>query len=372
MITTILSFIGILLVLVLIHELGHFIVAKIFGVKVEEFGFGFPPRVWGKKIGETIYSVNWLPIGGFVKLFGEDEAGAGSLKISNTQHPISNTEKKRAFFARPVWQRAAIVFAGVVMNFLLAVGIWTYLSSVQGIPTPGKDVVITAVASKSPAQKAGLVTGEVILAVDGQKIKDAQGLITYTKQHTDKSIRLQVKKENGTTQEVRLTPRSHYPSDQGPMGIGIGSPVVYKKYAWYQAPIVGFQESVSQVGQMFGVLGLIWSQIVFHGQIPEGLAGPVGIARLTGEVEQIGAYAVLSLVALLSLNLAVINVLPIPALDGGRLFFILWEGLTGRKVSPKVEGYIHAAGMAVILTLMVFITLHDVMQLASGQPLLPH
>ncbi|HEX7042470.1 MAG TPA: RIP metalloprotease RseP [Patescibacteria group bacterium] len=371
MLLTIISFILVLSVLVLIHELGHFLTAKKLGIKVEEFGFGFPPRIWGKKIGETIYSINLLPIGGFVKLYGEDEAGGGQIKLKVENEKLKDKDIKRAFFARPVWQRAAIVVAGVVMNFLLAVSILTYLVMVQGVPSQGNNVVIAEVAKDSPAQKAGLKTGEAILSIDGQKIVSAQQIISYTKKHLGKEILLQVKDEKSKVMTISVTPRVHYPSNEGAMGIAIGANIVITKYPWYEAPWVGLKEALNQTVMILQGFGQLISNLVVSRQVPQDLAGPVGIAQLTGQFVQLGFNAVLSLLALLSLNLAIINVLPIPALDGGRLFFILLEGLTGKKVSPKVEGYIHTAGMAFLMALIILITFHDIGRILSGQSLIP-
>ena len=185
MIVTILVFILVLSVLVLVHEAGHFFVAKWMGIKVEEFGFGFPPRAFGKKVGETVYSINWLPIGGFVKLYGEDEAGAGKLSLKD-QTKIK--DKNRAFFARNPWQRAAIVVAGVVMNFLLAVILLSYIYAVRGVPTPGNKVFIAGTAKDSPAAAAGLKTGEQVISVDGMVITSTDQIITYTKKHLGQNM----------------------------------------------------------------------------------------------------------------------------------------------------------------------------------------
>lgn len=370
MLLTIISFILILSVLVLIHELGHYLTAKKLGVKVEEFGFGFPPRVWGKKVGETIYSINLLPIGGFVKLYGEDDAGGGKIGTLD-EGAFSVKDKKRAFFARPVWQRAVIVFAGVFMNFTLAVAILSYLVTVQGIPTQGKDIVIAAVAKNSPAQKAGLREGDVILSVDGQKITTADQVITYTKKHLGQELTIVLKTPTNKSQTIKVTPRIHYPAGEGAMGIAIGANVIVVKSPWYLAPWVGLKEALSQTWMILQGLGQLIFQLTVHRQVPQGLAGPVGIAQLTGQFIQIGFNAVLGLLALLSLNLAILNVLPIPALDGGRLFFILLEAVIGKKVSPRVEGYAHAIGMALLLGLIIFITFNDVNRLIHGQSLVP-
>ena len=370
MLISIVSFILVLSVLVLIHELGHYLTAKKLGVKVEEFGFGFPPRVWGKKIGETIYSINWLPIGGFVKLYGEDEAGGGKVGTLD-EASFKGKDRQRAFFVRPIWQRFVIVFAGVFMNFVLATAILSYLVVAQGVPTEGKDVVIAAIAKNSPAEKVGLKEGEFILTIDGQKVNSAEQVISYTKKNVGKEITLVVRETNKKIDTIKITPRVHAPAGEGAMGIAIGPNVVTQHYPWYQAPWIGLKEALSQTWQILQGLGQLLTQLAFHRQIPQGLAGPVGIAQLTGQFVQIGFNAVLGLVALLSLNLAILNVLPIPALDGGRLFFIVLEAVIGKKVSPKVEGYAHAVGMALLLALIIFITFNDVNRLIHGQSLIP-
>ncbi len=371
MVLTIIVFLLILSVLVLIHEAGHYFVAKKLGVKVEEFGFGFPPRIWGKKVGETLYSINLLPIGGFVKLYGEDDAGAGRLSLKDDGPKIKDKDAKRAFFSRPVWQRASIVFAGVFMNFLLATAIISYLYAFQGIPAQGDQVQIVALAKNAPAAQAGLHVGETILAVDGKKVTSPDQVISYTKAHLGQVITLRIKDKGSMIKNIKVMPRVHYPSNEGAMGVAISQNVIVKKYPWYQAPFVGLKESAVESWMIVQGLWQALTTAAVQHQVPAGLAGPVGIAELTGQFIQVGPNAVLSLVSLLSLNLAILNVLPIPALDGGRLFFILVEGVTRRKVNQKFEGYAHAAGMALLLALILFITLHDLIRLFTHQPLLP-
>ncbi len=373
MLLTILVFLLILSVLVLVHELGHFLVAKKLGVKVEEFGFGFPPRVYGKKIGETLYSINLLPIGGFVKLYGEDEAGGGKLSLNDKGLSISGKDQKRAFFARPVWQRGIIVVAGVVMNFLLAVVIISYLFAVQGVATPSHDVQIVALAPHSPAVVSGIQVGDIVRSIDGNIITSPNQLISYTKSHLGKQVALVIASKNGKgpTHVIRLTPRVHYPADEGAMGVAISNVVSIKKYPWFEAPFVGLQESFKQTWLIVQGLWMTLVTVALSRQVPQGLAGPVGIAQLTGQFIKIGPDAVLSLVSLLSLNLAVLNILPIPALDGGRFFFILFEAVTRRKVNQRFEGYAHAAGMVFLLALIALVTFHDLFRLFTGQPILP-
>lgn len=369
MILTILVFVVILSVLVLIHELGHFLVAKRLGIKVEEFGFGLPPRAFGKKIGETIYSINWLPIGGFVKLYGEDEAGGGKWKMENGKWKTG--DRDRAFFARPIWQRSAIVVSGVVMNFLLSVVIISYLFGVLGVPTAGKDVVITAVVKNSPAYDAGLKKGDIVESINNIKVTNPSQLISITKKHLGEEVALKIKDQKSNIKNIRVMPRRNYPKGEGPMGVAIGQNVITKKYPLYQAPVIAFLETLKISWLIVAGFSTMLFNLISQGIVPKDIAGPVGIAQLTGQFVQFGPAAILSFVSLLSLNLAILNILPIPALDGGRLFFILVELATRRKVSQKFEARAHAVGMAFLLVLIALITLHDVVRVFSGQPLLP-
>lgn len=364
---TILIFLLILTVLVLIHEAGHFFVAKKLGIKVEEFGFGIPPRIFGIKRGETLYSINWLPIGGFVKLYGEDSAGSG--RVGKEKAPIKDLS--RAFFARPSWQRGLVIFAGVFMNFVLAVVIISYLFGVTGVSLPGDKVIITGVASSSPAAQAGLKVGDIVKSVNGTALTNPDQLTSFTSSHLGEKLTLVVQREDGQSQEIIVSPRKDYPQGQGPMGISISPNVITKKYPWYQAPVIGTIEATKTSWMILVSLGSTVFDLFTKAQVPAGVAGPVGIAQLTGQFVQVGPIAVLSLMSLLSLNLAILNILPIPALDGGRLFFILIEMVTRKKVNSRYEGYAHAVGMALLLGLIAVITIHDLARLFSGQPLLP-
>lgn len=370
MIITIFVFLAILSILVLIHEAGHYLTAKFFNIKVEEFGFGIPPRAFGKKIGETIYSINWLPIGGFVKLYGEDDAGAGKVQIPSSKSQISKKDESRAFYSRPVWQRFLVVFAGVFMNFVLAIAIVSILFSIVGVSIPAKHVLVGEVISNSPAAKAGIKVGDVIETVNGTEVQKPEELIDLTKKHLGEEITLRVQNKE-KTRIVVVTPRKDYPKNQGPMGVAITPNFETKKYPIWEAPFVGTKEVLSQTGMILKGLSGTVVQIFTKGSVPTDVAGPVGIAQLTGKIVAIGPSAVLSFMALLSLNLAIINILPIPALDGGRLLFIVIEGITGRKVSPRAESMAHTIGMVFLLGLIALITLHDIFKVLTGQPVLP-
>jgi len=371
MLVTVIAFIAVLSVLILVHELGHFLVAKFLKIKVEEFGIGFPPRAYGKKIGETIYSINLLPIGGFVKLYGEDDAGGGAVKVGGQKGEVRGLEKDigRAFYARPLWQRISVVIAGVVMNFLLAVVIISTLFATQGVAVPTENVLITEIQKNSPAEMAGLKAEDEVLAINGEEIKTTEGFIKLTDKNKGEEISLTVLR-NGDRFDAKLTPRIDAPEGEGPIGIVISN-IKIKKYSWLEAPFYGTLEAINVTKVIVVGLGNIVKDLVTTGKPPEGIAGPVGVAQLTGTVVQNGAVATLWFVSLLSLNLAVLNILPIPALDGGRFFFQIIELVTRKKVSPRYEGYAHAAGLVVLLLLMVLITAFDIGRIVSGQSLIP-
>lgn len=385
-IVTALVFLLVLSVLVLIHEWGHFFAARKFGIKVEEFGFGIPPRAWGKKIGETIYSINWLPIGGFVKLYGEDEAGSGSVKVPKGKLPTK--ELDRAFFSKPVWQRAIVVVAGVVMNALLAffiyyvfLGVSNFKAEVPllndhkffGVNQVNKiDPTVTLVSPNSPAEQSGMREFSKIQKINGSDVKDVDSFQKIISEQKGKEVTIQLfdlkKKETYT---VSVTPRVNPPKDQGALGIGFGIPVAELSYETpTQKLFSGIVHPVNLMVYNFDILGdLIGFSVRERDARPlgEAVSGPVGIASLVGDILGLpaaeAAKQLLNLAGILSISLAFFNILPIPALDGGRLFFILFEGVTGKKVSPRIEGYAHTIGMAVLLTLILLITFKDIFQL---------
>lgn len=383
----ILVFVVILSILVIIHELGHFLVAKKLGIKVEEFGFGFPPKVWGKKIGETIYTLNLLPIGGFVKLFGEDDAGGGQIKLQVKSEKLKTEDEKRAFFARPVWQRAAVVVAGVVMNVLLAAVIYYAFLGLSGFKTElpllsdhhffgvnqakKSDVVISAVVKDSPAEKAGITQGVRIISINGKTFRDLQGYAKEISANKGKQITIKLQDLSSMKEStVKVTPRVNAPKNQGALGIAFFAldTVTLSYDTPTQKIFSGFTHPTNMMLYQFDVLGkLINISVKEKNAAPlnDAVSGPVGIAKVVGQTLDITDLkqrflTLLNIAGLLSASLAFFNVLPIPALDGGRLFFILFEGITRRKVSPRIEGYIHQVGFILLMGLIILVTFKDI------------
>ncbi|MCL4364198.1 M50 family metallopeptidase [Patescibacteria group bacterium] len=346
---SIIIFILTLAILVLVHEFGHFIAAKLQGVKVEEFGFGLPPRLFGIKKGETLYSINLLPFGGFVKLYGEE------------YHEIKNKSlSKRAFINKNGWQKTLIIIAGVIGNFILG---WTLISFLftQGVPVPGNKVKVESVVKSSPAQIAGIKENDVVLTFAGKKLNQADDLINLSKIYGGKPTTVVISRNN-QEQTLEITPRKNPPSGQGPLGIVITS-YEEKKYPWYQAPFFGLIESSKLTYDIAKELLKVLAQVVTFKKISADVAGPVGIARYAQSAIKFGKNAYLELIALLSLNLAIVNILPFPALDGGRLVFVVYEGITKKKINKNIEKYTNLIGLLILLSLAVVITIHDIINI---------
>ncbi|RJR24800.1 RIP metalloprotease RseP [Candidatus Microgenomates bacterium] len=359
---TLIIFILILSVLVFIHELGHFIAAKKAGILVEEFGFGLPPRIWGKKVGETIYSINALPIGGFVRLFGENgEQAETAEKIEKA--------KGRAFFEKSLFKRFSVLVGGVTMNVLLAIVVFSILYFIYGIPTKTGEIKILAVSSGSPASEIGLMPEDKIISVDGREFNEIDSFVEYTTAKAGEEVELTVAREN-ESQVYRVVPRKEPPEGEGPLGVAI-SDTELKKYPAWQMPYLGvregFKESINW-GKM--ILTSLKDNVLLRlvkGEAPsKDLAGPVGIYQITGQVKEAGFLALLQFLGILSVNLAIINILPFPALDGGRLVFLGYEAIFRKKVNPKIEVWANSIGMALLLALMLLITINDVARLVRN------
>lgn len=343
-------FLFILVALVVAHELAHFATAKMFGVQVLEFGVGFPPRIFAKRIGETEYSLNWTPLGGFVRMLGEEDG----------THP-------RSLGAQKPWKRLIVLASGSLMNLALPVVLFAFAFTVPHEVPIGR-ALITAVAPGSPAAAAGLKTGDVLLTINGREAKnvaDAGRLIRL-----NLGYEIPVTVQRGSEQvTVRVTPRWATPDGQGPTGIGIASQVPFTEMVaeppWVSLPH-GLQATAETMvlarNELFG-----WTM----GAKAPQVAGPVGLAQTTGEIaRQGGAAQLLELAALLSINLGIMNLLPLPMLDGGRALFVVIEVVRGgRRIPARREQMVHLVGMVLFIALTLVVTFSDISRIVAGDTL---
>jgi regulator of sigma E protease len=368
---TILIFVIILGLLVFVHELGHFLVARWNGIRVDEFGFGFPPRlfgvtknaegkyelVWGSKempSGQTVYSLNWIPLGGFVKIAGEDG--------HDTTDPTS-------FSGKSAWTRIRVLAAGVFMNFLFA---WFLISVVfmLGLPQPiepadhGKfadaKIQVLAVGKGTPAETMGLSMGDAIVSINGEAITTLEQVTQAISSHKGQTITVVVDRF-GKPLTLSGTPRTEYPATEGALGISFSETAVVS-YPWYEAIYRGAIATYDITLAILGAFGMMIASLFGGAKTALDVTGPVGIVYLTKQMSDLGLPYLLQFAALLSINLGIINILPIPALDGGRILFILIEKLKGSPVSHRVEGMIHQVGFILLLVLMLLVTVRDFAQ----------
>jgi len=349
---TVIAFLGILAVLIIAHEFGHYITAKASGVAVEEVGIGFPPRLLSFKRGGTIYSLNAIPLGGFVKMAGEEDPKvAGSLASKSI----------------PV--RLLALSAGSLMNLLLPLLLFSVAFMVPHNVVYGQ-VQVDEVAAGSPAARAGIAAGDTIFEIDGNKVNNIGDVQRQIQLKLGQPVALLIKHVDGTTEEVRAVPRWQPPEGEGAIGVAVGvvSPtVVRQSYPFWQAIPMGVQECI-ETFVLFknGIISMV------IGSVPRVVAGPVGIAQLTGEVAQAGLSPLLEFAAFLSINLGIINLLPLPALDGGRIAFVLLEAVRrGKRISARIEGMIHMAGFALLIGFILLVTYQDIIRIISGESLLP-
>jgi len=364
MILTAITFIIVLSLLVFVHELGHYLAARTIGVEVEEFGFGLPPKIVGKKIEKTVYSLNWLPIGGFVRLAGEDAEEADIKK--HLKHDKKAAVQKY-FWGRNKRERSMILLAGVAMNFITAI-ILTMVLLMYGIPAASGRVHIESVVSGSPASMAGLVSGDVVKrivsTVDSITIHTPDDIVSYTKNHLGESLTLVIERNN-QEQLISLVPRANAPKGEGAMGISI-SDLELKRYTFIESIPESFKITIDRAVQMFVGLYTFLAKLFSLQNVSNDVAGPIGIAQVTGKAVQFGITAVIEFMSILSLNLAVLNILPIPALDGGRFLFVVIEAITGKRVRAGFERKTHQIGMMILFTLIFLISLNDILRISRG------
>lgn len=370
MVLTIVVFVIVLSLLVFAHELGHFYSCKKLGVKPEEFGFGFPPRVWGiyksnegrwkqiwggkevKDVPGTVYSINWIPLGGFVKIKGEDG------EVNNDPDNFNN---------KSIWRRAVILSAGVAMNVVLAAVLFSIgfmIGLPQGIDNLDSRAIvreekiqIIKVFPDTPASQAGFELADIVLSVNGQEFRRDVDLQEFTRKNLDQELNYQVQRGNEII-SLKAVPEL---ISEGKVEIGISIiNTGLVKYPWYLAIWKGIKISVVLVWVIIVAFAEIIKNLIAGQPIGVDVAGPVGIASMTGQFARMGFVYLLQFTALLSVNLAVINFLPIPALDGGRILFLIIEKIKGSPVKREIEAIIHNTGFILLMILVLLVTLRDV------------
>ena len=352
MLTAILSAIGIIVVIIIAHELGHFITAKASGVKVEEFGLGFPPRLFSVRRGETRYSLNAIPLGGFVRMAGEEDPKA-----------------ERSLASKGIGTRLLVLSAGSLMNALLPLLLFSIAFMVPHDVVIGQ-VVVEEIAENSPAAGAGIRAGDTIISINGKEINSTLDLSRYIQLNLGKEITILVARSDLSQEEVKLVPRWQPPEGDGAIGVAVRTlepTIVSQSEPFWRAIPMGVSQTIETL-VLFknGILSLL------IGAVPMEVTGPVGIAQIATEVAKAGISPLLEFAAFLSINLAIINILPLPALDGGRIAFVLLEWVRrGKRISPKKEGLVHLVGLLMLMGLILAITYQDILRIISGDSLIP-
>ncbi len=365
---SVLVFIIVLVVLILVHEFGHFVVAKLSGMRVEEFGIGYPPRLWGKKVGETEYTVNALPFGGFVRIYGEDETDPEVLGA------------RQAFSARSRAAQALTLVAGVAMNLLLAyvlisvtlaLGAPRALTDEEVPQAQDVELAIADVLPGSPADQAGLEPGDIVTAITGVPgagpfaSYDADAFVAYVRNDTGGAPLTFTIDRAGDEKTIAVTPQAGVLEGapaQPALGVAVAPVGVLPEPLW-RAPIDGAVYTWEITKETAVGLGTFFVQAFTLDADLAQVSGPVGIAGAVGHAFDTGLSSLLSIAAIISINLAIINLLPVPALDGGRLLFVIIEAVIRRPIKPSVAAAVNGIGFAFLILLMVVITGSDIWKL---------
>lgn len=337
---TILATIFVFGIIVFIHEFGHFITAKASGMRVDEFAIGFGPAIAKKRKGETLYSIRAIPLGGYNKIAGMDP-----------EEPLDD----RSFLNKPVWKRFIVIAAGAVFNFLLAIVIFFMIYAVNGIQTPSMEPVVGNMMSNSPAMTAHMTVNDRIVSINGKPVNEWTD-ISKSLQGTANTLVPIVVNRDGVNQELTVIPEAV--GNDGRAVIGI-NPVMNSMPLNVAEAVVQSLHTTGFV--LVSMVDGIWSMITGHTNAE--LAGPIGVAQMAGQVAESGFANLLQFTVLLSLNLGVINLLPIPALDGGHLIVLIIEGITRRRLPAKALQYIQMTGIVILLALFVYATTHDISRL---------
>ena len=341
MLLTIVSAVFVFGLLVLVHEWGHFITAKMTGMRVDEFAIGFGPKLLDWRKGETLYAIRAIPLGGYNKIAGmdldEEENDAG----------------ERAYYRRPVWARMIVILAGSFMNFLLPVVLFFLIFAFAGIQTPNTEPIVGGVMTGAPAESAGLMAGDKIITINGQQVTEWKDISTLLSDGAGKpyEVTYQRGEDIGKTTVIPMEDEA-----TKRVVIGIQGTLVTQNVSTGEAASLSVEKTVTIIKSMLGALVLLFTQ---EGASAE-LSGPIGVAQMAGEVAQHGFIPLLNFAAFLSLNLGIVNLLPVPALDGGHFVTLCIEAVRGKQMSKQVMYYIQTVGVVLLISLMIFATFNDV------------
>jgi regulator of sigma E protease len=361
---TVILFIVILAALVFVHELGHFVMAKIFGIRVDEFALGFPPKIIGFKKGETEYNLNLIPLGGYVKIFGEDV----------TDETTSGPDSKRSFINAAKWKQIVVLLAGILMNIIFAwilisisfnFGMLTSIENQYASNAKNVSVMVLSVLKDSPSEIAGLKEGDTILEIDSGKTKiispsttDIQNIISESNQ----SINIEYQRANATG-TVNIVATNGIVAGKKAIGISMGL-VGIVKYGFFQSFVEGAKLTAIEVSSIAqGIYGFIVGAFKGQSGLLSQITGPVGIEGMVGQASSMGISYLLGFIALISINLAMLNLVPFPALDGGRILFVLIETVIRKRIKPAIANWANTIGFVLLIALMLFVTYKDILRL---------
>lgn len=330
------------------HELGHFLVARRAGIKVLEFAFGIGPKLLGIRGKETLYSVRLFPLGGFVRFLSEEEI--------QEEDQVSRSElQERSFESKSVWRKLGVIVAGPVMNFVLGAVMFILVFAWFGVPTATNQNVIGTVLDNKPAMAAGLLAGDRIVAVNGMATPNWEALTRQIHSQPGAKLKLTIERANSNKFDLEITPQLDPQSGQGQ--IGIYPLVVNEKASIGQAIRNGMQQTLD-----FTKLVVVYLAQMITGKAPVDLSGPVAVAQVIGEGARQGLSSVLSIAGILSIQFGILNILPFPALDGGQLAVIAYEGIRRRPISTRIKGMIQLTGFALLMALMIVVTYNDIVK----------
>jgi len=342
--------------IVAVHEFGHYFTARVLGMKVVEFAIGFGPRLFGRTKGEIEYNVRAIPFGGYVRILGQDDF---AIHQEGEGDP-------RAFTTKPWWAQAIVLVAGVTMNVVLAILVLT-IAFATGTTAATGDVRVDQVAPGSPAEKVGIQIGDIVRSIDARPITRSSDLVTYVRQRAqnESEVTVQIERNGRPIAPIKATPRADPPEGEGPLGIRLED---------VQGPVaVALPQAVGQAVQLSGdvvqQIAQLPGQLIASRGTGSGapqVGGPIQIFVVTGQVAQFGIPTFLKLIGVLSINLAVLNIIPFPGLDGGRLLFVLIAGIFRRRLSPQLEAAVHAVGFVLLLLLLVVVSISDIRRVVGG------